>query len=89
MGTEHPMIMRAMEESLPWPQVQNYLDQFLDAAGQFDCDRMRELLLVGVSGYVPKNGIDDVVWRASRAVVASRPAVVTNMPSRRSESGSP
>ena len=41
-GTEHPMIMRAMEHSLPWPQVQQMLDELLGRARRsFDCERAR------------------------------------------------
>ena len=40
-GTEHPMIMRAMEHSLPWDAVQQVLDELLVALARFDCDRAR------------------------------------------------
>jgi FlaA1/EpsC-like NDP-sugar epimerase len=79
MGTEHPMIMRAMEESLPWPQVQTYIEELLIAAGHFDCDRIRELLLACVSGYVPKNGVEDLVWAAAARATQAEGAVVTNL----------
>lgn len=62
MGTDHPMIMRAMEESLPWERVQSYLNQLLTAAEHFDCLRVREILLDCVAGYAPTNGLDDLVW---------------------------
>jgi FlaA1/EpsC-like NDP-sugar epimerase len=68
MGTEHPMIMRALEESLPWDQVRYFLDQMLVAARKFDCARARELLLESVAGYQPTNGVEDTVWRGSRMV---------------------
>jgi FlaA1/EpsC-like NDP-sugar epimerase len=84
MGTEHPMIMRAMEESLPWPQMQEYLEDLLSAAGHFDCERIRELLLASVSGYLPNNGVEDLVWNAAAQKDASVPAcVVTDLNIRR------
>jgi FlaA1/EpsC-like NDP-sugar epimerase len=84
MGTEHPMIMRAMEESLSWPQMQEYLEDLLSAAGQFDCERIRELLLASVSGYLPNNGVEDLVWNAAAQKDASVPAcVVTDLNIRR------
>jgi FlaA1/EpsC-like NDP-sugar epimerase len=84
MGTEHPMIMRAMEESLSWPQMQEYLEDLLSAAGHFDCERIRELLLASVSGYLPNNGVEDLVWNAAAQKDASVPAcVVTDLNIRR------
>lgn len=83
MGTEHPMIMRAMEESLPWHQVEKYLNELLAAAAKFDCERTRDLLLDSVSGYSPSNGVDDIVWRAARQETAPAAAVVTELSSRR------
>jgi FlaA1/EpsC-like NDP-sugar epimerase len=84
MGTEHPMIMRAMEESMPWPRVSAYLEQLIAALRNFDCDRARELLRDCIGGYAPTNGVDDLVWRR----VAERPrtsaAVVTELNTRRS-----
>ncbi len=66
--TEHPMIMRAMEESLPWPRVRHYLAQFQLASNAFDCEQTLNLLLESVNGFVPvSEGIDDLVWQARKA----------------------
>jgi FlaA1/EpsC-like NDP-sugar epimerase len=66
--TEHPMIMRAMEESLPWPKVRHYLAQFQLASNAFDCEQTLNLLLESVNGFVPvSEGIDDLVWQARQA----------------------
>jgi FlaA1/EpsC-like NDP-sugar epimerase len=84
MGTEHPMIMRALEESLPWDNVQACLDELLKAIRVFDCERARELLLTYVDGYKPRNGVEDLVWRATHtetSLVAD--SVVTELDSRR------
>ncbi len=66
MGTEHPMIMRAMEESLPWSRMQGYLDKLLIAAENLDCLQAREILLESIAGYAPMNGLDDIVWTNTR-----------------------
>jgi FlaA1/EpsC-like NDP-sugar epimerase len=85
MGTEHPMIMRALEESMSWADVHATLDQLLAAADNFDCERARELLLQSVSGYVPYNGVEDIVWRAEHGKsVKPHKAVVTELKTRRS-----
>ncbi len=43
-GTGHPMIMRAMEHSLPWSDVQELLNNLLVAMGQFDVATISDLL---------------------------------------------
>lgn len=63
-GTDHPMIMRAMEESLPWNSVRNFIEQFVQACAAADCERVRALLVESVGGYKPANEVDDLVWRA-------------------------
>lgn len=83
-GTRHPMIMRAMEDSLSWPEVQAALDQLLEASRRFDCERIRALLLEHVEGYQPAGGVEDLAWRASRR--EARPATVTALDSRRGSS---
>lgn len=80
-GTRHPMIMRAMEESLSWPEMAAALEQLLDAAGRFDCERLRALLLQYVAGYQPASAVEDLAWRASRRTTAA--ATVTAIDSRR------
>jgi FlaA1/EpsC-like NDP-sugar epimerase len=87
-GTGHPMIMRAMEESLDWSRVQHYIEQFLQASARSDCERARELLVEAVVGYKPTNGVDDLVWKAGLMVAAgmaagTASATVTELASRR------
>ena len=84
MGTEHPMIMRALEESLPWDDVQSCLNDLLLAIRVFDCEKTRELLLAHVAGYKPNNGVEDLVWRATHTESAKvTGSVVTELDSRR------
>jgi len=61
-GTGHPMILRAMEHSLPWDDVQQLLDNLLIAMGQFDVGTACGLLQSGVSEYRPASDIVDGVW---------------------------
>jgi FlaA1/EpsC-like NDP-sugar epimerase len=65
-GTEHPMIMRAMEPHLPWPELREILVEMLDALNDFDCQRARELLIRTVSEYRPESDIQDLVWQQAR-----------------------
>jgi len=61
-GTGHPMIMRAMEHSVPWDDVQQLLNNLLIAMGQFDVRTASELLKAGVREYRPGGDIVDDVW---------------------------
>jgi FlaA1/EpsC-like NDP-sugar epimerase len=90
-GTEHPMILRAMEHSLPWEQVQELLRNLLVAMQQFDVRAACDLLQAGVSEYHPNDEIADSVWcrREGEKRLQSK---VTNLEVRRAaakrESGS-
>jgi len=81
-GTEHPMILRAMEHSLPWPQMQALLQDLLVAMGQFDVDGARTLLLQSVREYKPSGDIADLVWRR-RESERNLQAKVTSLQARR------
>ncbi len=74
-GTDHPRIMRAVEESLPWVRVRSCLGQFLAAANTFDCQHAQNLLLDAVAGYRPLvQHTQDLVWgeSAGSAVLPDR-----------------
>jgi len=81
-GTGHPMIMRAMEHSLPWDHVQQVLADLLIAMGQFDVRTASELLRAVVREYSPEGEILDGVWcrRESERRLQSK---VTSLESRR------
>ncbi|MCB1715434.1 MAG: polysaccharide biosynthesis protein [Candidatus Competibacteraceae bacterium] len=49
--TDHPMIKRAHEESLPWLQVQRTLERLTQASKHFDYALIDELLRENVAGY--------------------------------------
>jgi UDP-N-acetylglucosamine 4,6-dehydratase len=61
-GTEHPMIMRAMEPHLPWSELKEILAEMLEALDTFDCQHARELLMRTVNEYRPDSGLRDLVW---------------------------
>lgn len=60
--TEHPRIMRALEVSLPWPELEILLQQLDSACHYFDCARVRQLLLTAPLDYQPMGGMEDLVW---------------------------
>jgi FlaA1/EpsC-like NDP-sugar epimerase len=83
-GTEHPMIMRAVEHSLPWASVQLLLNELLDALSRFDCAAARELLMQAVVEYRPAQDIQDHVWqRKQMARAAAETGKVTDLAARR------
>ncbi|TWD99214.1 FlaA1/EpsC-like NDP-sugar epimerase [Pseudomonas sp. AG1028] len=70
--TEHPMIMRANEEHLPWEDFKGALADLLKAVEQDDYDRVRQLLRETVCGYKPEGEIVD--WMHLRRA-ANKPLV--------------
>jgi FlaA1/EpsC-like NDP-sugar epimerase len=88
-GTEHPMIMRAMEHSLPWSQVQQVLDDLSVALTRFDCDRARQLLMQTVAEYKPTGDIQDLVWSRKTAIAHAELNNVTALQTRRARLAPP
>jgi UDP-N-acetylglucosamine 4,6-dehydratase len=64
--TEHPMIMRANEEHLPWEQFKVRLAGLLEAVDRDDYERVRQLLRETVSGYKPEGEIVDWIHMKRR-----------------------
>ena len=73
MGTDHPMIMRAMEHRLSWPRMEQVLNELLVALASFDCHRTLALLAEAVAEYQADVEIRDYVW-LRKAVVPHGPA---------------
>jgi FlaA1/EpsC-like NDP-sugar epimerase len=88
-GTEHPMIMRAMEHSLPWHQVQQVLDEMSLALSRFDCDKARQLLMQTVAEYKPNGDIQDLVWARKTSAVHAEVKNVTALQTRRARATPP
>ena len=61
-GTDHPMILRAIEHSLPWPRMQQLLNELLVALASFDCRRSLALLSEAVEEYHSTHAINDYIW---------------------------
>ncbi len=81
-GTEHPMIMRAMEHSLTWPRMQQILDELLVVLSAFDCDRALNMLSEAVAEYQRMPESQDFVW-ARRAMAKSDDRKVADIAAKR------
>jgi len=62
MPTQHPRIMKAHEEFLPWPQLQAKLDELMQAVDANNVPAIRALIQKLVSGYQPEGEVVDWVW---------------------------
>ncbi len=65
-ATEHPMIMRANEDHLPWDALKIRLGELLKAIDHDDYSRVRQLLRETVSGYTPDGDIVDWIYQQRR-----------------------
>ena len=72
-GTDHPMIMRAIEHRLSWPKMEQILNDLLVALASFDCHSALELLSVSVAEYQADMDIRDYVW-TRKALLPHAPA---------------
>jgi FlaA1/EpsC-like NDP-sugar epimerase len=80
--TDHPMILRAREYSLPWKHVRKMLDELTAASKGSEFRRILWLLIDAVAEYQPSPEFVDLV--ASRRVVLGLDADnVTALPARR------
>ncbi|MGQ7818407.1 polysaccharide biosynthesis protein [Metapseudomonas furukawaii] len=64
--TEHPMIMRANEEHLPWDEFKGVLAELFSAVEADDYVRVRQLLRETVNGYTPEEEIVDWIHQQRR-----------------------
>jgi FlaA1/EpsC-like NDP-sugar epimerase len=90
-GTDHPMIMRAIEHHVPWAKMQLILNELLVALASFDCHRALALLTESVAEYQSEVEIRDYVW-TRKAVLPHAPAAkVADFAAKRrlSEAGKP
>lgn len=67
--TEHRRILSAHETWLPWNELEKILVKLDEACHQFDHEEIRRLLLQAPTGFVPKDGICDLVWNAKEKTV--------------------
>ena len=83
-GTDHPRIMRADEDFVPFDVLSGLIDDLKAASQKLDYDRARDLLLNAVKEYRPENGIDDLVWlRRNSMSKAVGTDTVVEFPTRR------
>lgn len=66
VATQHPMIMSANEDHLPWDTLKIKLAELLTAIEQDDYTRVRQLLRDTVSGYAPDGEIVDWIYQQRR-----------------------
>ncbi|MCY1528968.1 UDP-N-acetyl-alpha-D-glucosamine C6 dehydratase [compost metagenome] len=64
--TEHPMIMRANEEHLPWDAFKRVLSELFAAVEKDDYIKVRQLLRETVNGYTPEEEIVDWIHQQRR-----------------------
>jgi FlaA1/EpsC-like NDP-sugar epimerase len=88
--TDHPMIMRAMEHSIPWGRMQQILDTLHSAIQSNDCIRALSILRDAVAEYRPAEDISDYVWTRNAVTlpVASDGKVADISAKRRQAEGS-
>ncbi|WP_458130346.1 polysaccharide biosynthesis protein [Pseudomonas sp. Z2-11] len=65
-ATEHPMIMTANEDHLPWDMLKLKLEELLLAVENDDYARVRQLLRETVHGYTPDGEIVDWIYQQHR-----------------------
>lgn len=75
-GTDHPLIMRAEEVSLSWPDMSRLLDELQQACDAFACDQLRELLINAPAQYHPSDKLLDNIWLAKKAQGRKRASIL-------------
>lgn len=61
-GTNHPKIMTADEEMLPWVDMQKALILMNELCEEMDCEGIVQLLLKVPTGYNPQHSVCDLLW---------------------------
>jgi FlaA1/EpsC-like NDP-sugar epimerase len=76
-GTEHPKIMRAEEDFLPWETLESMLKELDEACRQLDLESIRQILMRAVVGFEPESLADDPLWQVQSQTVAVSRAIST------------
>ena len=66
IATDHPMIMSANEDYIPWEQLKLKLKELNSAVAKDDYSSVRQLLRETVSGYSPDGEIVDWIYQQRR-----------------------
>jgi len=61
-STQHDLILAADEDSLPWEQVESFVEQFTSQVKNYDVEANRALLMQAVSGFRPQSEVADLVF---------------------------
>lgn len=69
-GTEHPKIMRAEEETLPWESLEVLISKLETACKHLDINAIRTLLVEAVDGFEPKQDASDPLWKIQKQSAA-------------------
>lgn len=62
--TDHPRILKAHEDMLPWGELKGWLEKLDDTLTRRDFDAMRTILRRLVSGYAPQEELSDILEEA-------------------------
>jgi len=76
--TQHPLIMSANEDGLPWEDLNRYISQFEETVNLHDVERSRSLLVEAVKGFNPQCEVADLVQekKSQNAQPASKDNVI-------------
>jgi len=74
-GTEHPLIMRAQESEIAWPELKGLLAELQAECERFDHEKIRQILLRAVAEYTPQCGLEDFLWVEQNKTAHDLPAV--------------
>jgi FlaA1/EpsC-like NDP-sugar epimerase len=61
--TQHPRIMRAKEQVIPWLELEKMLATLEQAVQDDDFECARDVLKRAVAGFVPQCEIGDLLWK--------------------------
>ena len=81
-GTEHPMIMRALEPCLSWSRVEALLEELREDMNRLDVPATLGILMSAVHEYTPASKSADLVWNRKEAQRENQ-AKVTQLDTRR------
>jgi FlaA1/EpsC-like NDP-sugar epimerase len=81
-GTEHPMIMRALEPCLSWARVESLLEELREDMNKLDVPATLGILMRAVHEYTPAPKSADLVWARKEAQRETQ-AKVTQLDTRR------
>ena len=89
-GTDHPMVMRAMEHTPTWDEVKDMLGELTIALNRFDCEQTLAILERAVQEYDKSAEIHDLVWcRQPARGQAPEPAKVAVLAEHRAQKAPP